>query len=99
MNNCLFQYLCANPGFPHLNICTFRPFSHSHLGTNPALKLLLDAQVPLCLSRFEPFSCLWVPVLFRPNMHFVPKFNELVPVNFNLLQCLYVASTGIQGWS
>ena len=28
-------------------------------------------------------------------MHFVPKFNKLVRVNFNLLQCLYVASTGI----
>ena len=35
-NNCLFWYLCRNPGLSHLNICTSRVFSHSHLGTNPA---------------------------------------------------------------
>ena len=82
-NNCLFWYLCKNPGLSHLNICTSRVFSHSHLGTNPAPKLLLDAQAPLCLSRPGQFSCFWVPVLFRPNMHFVPKFYNLVPVIFN----------------
>ena len=43
VNNCLFWYPCRNPGLSHLNICTSRVFSHSHLGTNPAPKLQLDA--------------------------------------------------------
>ena len=49
-NNCLFWYLCRNPGLFHLNICTSRVFSHSDLGTNPAPKLYLDAQISLCVS-------------------------------------------------
>ena len=48
---------------------------------------------PLALA----FSCLWVLILFRHALHFVPKFYKLVPVNFNLSQCLFVASTGIPG--
>ena len=84
VNNCLFWYPCRNSGLSHLNICTSRVFSHSHLGTNPAPKLQLDAQAPLCLSRPGQFSCFWLPVLFRPNMHFVPKFYNLVPVIFNI---------------
>ena len=36
------------------------------------------------------FSCLWVLILFRHALYFVPKFYKLVPVNFNLSQCLFV---------
>ena len=74
----MYKYFWSNP-----NPNPSRVFSHSHLGTNPATKFQLDAQAPLCLSRPEQFSCLWVPVLFRPNMHFLPKFYNMVPVIFN----------------
>ena len=30
-------------------------------------------------------------------LQFVPKFYNLVPVNFNVFQCLFMTSTGIPG--
>ena len=51
----------------------------------------------LCSSNLGQFSCLWVLKLFRHSMHSVPKLCNLVPVNFNLSQCLFIAFTGIPG--